>query len=61
VERRLKGPRHQFGDAADRVAGGDPGEDVGEISLRIDAVYFAVCRLEYITAARSPPDLTAGE
>jgi hypothetical protein len=56
VQRRLKGPRHQFGDAADRDAGSEPGEDVGEISLRVDTVYFAVCRIEYIAAARWPPE-----
>ena len=49
------GPRHQFGDAVDRVAVGDPGEGVGEVGLGLTSFNFAVCRIEYIAAARLPP------
>ena len=34
----LVGPGHQFGDAVDWVAVGDPGEGIGEVGLRIYVV-----------------------
>jgi hypothetical protein len=33
-------PRHQFGDAVDRMPGGDLGKGVGEVGFRVHTVQF---------------------
>jgi hypothetical protein len=44
IRRRPRGwtgkPRHQFGDAADWMPGGDLGEGIGQIGYRVNPVQF---------------------
>jgi hypothetical protein len=60
-ERGLVGPGHQFGDAVDRVAVGDPDEGVGEISFRVYAIQFGGLQDRVHGGSALAAGITAGE